>query len=394
MNKISFVIPMIHEFPSIYGTINNIQTEMNDSVYDYEIIVAENGTVDPNTPNFQRLYRAIIRKGLVKYIFEPRQCGPIARNAGAKIASGEFVIFMDAHTTLGKDSIEPLVDYLLDHPECGSISGLTAWSHYDLARLGSYYELFHTKEKMEAFKGGPTLVSHMHGHYMPLGRVKDKSILQKKTPFRAVMGSQAYTMYRLEEFLDIGGYFEGCRFYPHPEGYMPLKFWMTGKEVVIHPGSYHIHGMYPRSYRQTNQTKIIELINGVLSMEVDDATKVLRVKESLMYSQPDEGVSKIKEYGGWSWSEHGTCNIMKIAYILGGEKWLGLCYGTLVKKHGIRRLPQLRDLAVQVVEESDEKNRLLNQQEMTLDEVLTWARKEHIPGMEHWYDPIGPDPLL
>ena len=175
---------------------------------------------------------------------------------------------------------------------------------------------------------------------------------------------------------------------------MPLKFWMTGKEVVIHPRSYHIHGMYPRSYRQSNQIKIIELIDGVMRMEIDDATKLIRIRESLMYNEPDEGITKIQEYGGWSWSEHGTCNVMKIAYILGGEKWLGLVYGVLVKKHGIRRLPELRDLAVQVVDDSGDRDRLLDQQEVTLDEVLTRARKEKIPGMEHWYDPIGPDPLL
>lgn len=392
--KISIVIPMIHEYPQVYGTVNHIQTEMQDSPYNWEVILAENGTIDPNTERMKGLYRINFRQGVMKYVFEPRQCGPIARNSGTRIADGEYVVFMDAHTSLGKGSLGILADYLHDHKDVGSVAGLTSWSHYDLPRMGAYYELFHPEEKQQNLQGGPTLPTHMHGHYMPLGRVRDKAIIAKLKPFLAVMGSQAYTMYRRKEFLELGGYFEGCRFYPHPEGYMPLKVWMTGQKVAIHPGSYHIHGMYPRSYKMSNQQKMLDSINGILTNDVLDLhEKIEEIKLAMMYDQPDEGEEKIKEYGGWSWSEHGVGNVFKIAYILGGDKWLDLCYGVMIRKHGVRRLPQMKKLAVEVVEESGEKDRLERMSEMTLDEVLTIARKQRIPGMENWFSKIGPDPL-
>jgi len=229
----------------------------------------------------------------------------------------------------------------------------------------------------------------MHGHYMPLGRLPN---WKKMQPFITVMGSQAYTMYRLDEFLEIGAYFEGCRFYPHPEGYMPLKYWMTGRPAAIHPESWHIHGMFPRTYKMSNKQKIIEGVAGIVRTELEDSEKIQMIREQLAYDEPDHGDAKIKEYGGWSWSEHGVMNVMKIAYILGGEKWLDICYSTMLKKHGRRRIPKLKEIAVEVVEESGERDRLLGMAECTLDEVLTNARRDGLPGMNHWYDPIGPDP--
>jgi len=297
-----------------------------------------------------------MRTKKLKYCFELRQCGPVARNTAAKNATGDILFFMDAHTTLGKDSVEPLADYLIDHPECGCISGLTAWSHYTSWQLGTYYQLFHPEEKMKTGKGGPSLPTHMHGHYMALGRIpKDK----RSKPFEIVMGSQAYTMYRKDEFLKRGGYCDDARFYPHPEGLLPFLVGMTGQSVMVHPKSWHIHGMFPRKYSLN----------------------------------PAETKRKIDEYGGYSWHEHGIRNVLMVAYIVGGLKWLKICYNAIMYKSYPRRLPELRASAIETVDESERREMLLKQQEMTLDELLTRARKEHIPGMETWFKPIGKDPL-
>jgi len=376
MTKVSIVIPFIHEYPNLYGTVNALQAYAQASELDFEIIVAENGTMDPNTPKAftgdRALYRAIMGgdDSLLKYVFEIRQCGPIARNTGARIASGDYVMFMDAHTTPGlnaeaPNSIEALVEVLEDNPDVGGVSGLTAWSHYDYMRLGSFYELFHTPEKRASGKGGPSLRTHMHGHYMAIGHIprshpQRREITVEMQPFDVVMGSQAYTMYRLDEFLKIGGYFEGARFYPHPEGYMPLKMWMTGKRMVVHPKSWHIHGMYPRTYA----------------------------------ASPVERDAKIKEYGGYSWQQHFQRNVMMIALILGGEKWMKICHDAHWRPNLDWLEEDLVQSAVSTVEsQAGELEWFYSHREMTLDEVLTMARRERILGMEKWYDGIGSDPL-
>ena len=392
VKKISVVIPFIHEYPSLYATVNNVQTELVDSAYDWEIVVAENGTVDRNTPHMKKLYRYILRRGRLKYVFSPHQCGPVARNTGARLADGDFLIFMDAHTTLGKDSIAPLADYLTDHEECGSVAGLTAWSHYQFQRLGAFYGLFHPRKKQEEGRGGPSLPTHMHGHYKAMGHLRDKTLLSNPRPFEIVAGSQAYTMYRRDEFFDWDGYFDECRFYPHPEGHCHLKVRMMGKTVVTHPWSYHIHGMYPRSYKFSNATKILDGIAGVLRSELEDSEKLRAIKQEMTYDDPDEGQRKMAEYGGWSWHEHGIRNVFMVAYILGDEKWLDICQKYISRKHG-RKFEELRRSAVETVDATGQRERLRNRQQMSLDEVLTKARKDRIPGMENWFAFIGKDPL-
>jgi glycosyltransferase involved in cell wall biosynthesis len=359
---ISFVIPMIHEYPAVAHTVFSIQAEMQDSPYQWEIIVVENGTVDENTERWFTGNRAVFRDEMgkkIKYLFDGIQSGPHARNTGARIAKGKYVMFMDAHTGLGKNSIAPLVECLDDNPNAGLVSGLTSWSTYWYDRLGSYYELFLQPSQQEIHKGGPTLDTHMHGHYMAMGHLANKypKEYQEKKPMKVVMGSQAYTMYRTQDFLDIGGYCDACRFYPHPEGYMPLKMWMSGKEVYIHPGSYHFHSLFPRKYTLNN----------------------------------DETNTKIQEFGGYNWQEHGHMNIYKIAYILGEEKWTKIC-NTSLKECGSRH-DEDKLMGVAIEEAKPIRKELEGRFIYSLDDILTMARKEKIPGMEHWFKPIGKDPL-
>jgi hypothetical protein len=286
-------------------------------------------------------------------------CGPHARNTGARAIPSDYTIFMDAHTGLGKNSIIPLVECLDDNPNAGLVSGLTSWSTYWYDRLGSYYELFLQPSQQETHKGGPTLDTHMHGHYMAMGHLANKypKEYQEKKPMKVVMGSQAYTMYRTQDFLDIGGYCDACRFYPHPEGYMPMKMWMSGKEVYIHPGSYHFHSLFPRKYSLNNE----------------------------------EANTKIQEFGGYNWQEHGHMNIYKIAYILGEEKWTKIC-NTSLKECGSRH-DEDKLMGVAIEEAKPIREQLSDKFIYSLDSILTMARKEKIPGMEHWFKPIGNDPL-
>jgi hypothetical protein len=364
--KISFVIPYIHEYPAICHTVFSIQAEMQDSPYNWDIIAVENGTVDENTNRWfteggprPPVFRDELGRR-IKYLFDPIQCGPHARNTGARASDADYVMFMDAHTGLGKNSVSPLVEFLKDTPNAGLVSGLTSWSTYWYDRLGSYYELFLLPKQQATHNGGRTLDVAMHGHYMSAGHLSDRypEQYQKKLPIRVVMGSQAYTMYRKKDFLDIGGYCDAARFYPHPEGYMPLKLQMAGKEAYVHLGSYHFHSMFPRKY------KVSEV----------------------------EANTKIQEHGGYSWQEHGRMNIYKIAYILGEEKWAKICRKSIAEESGEHPgEDKLLELAIEQAKPIREE--LAPKFKYTLEEVLTSARKEKLPGMENWFDPIGPDPL-
>jgi len=168
---------------------------------------------------------------------------------------------------------------------------------------------------------------------------------------------------------------------------------MLGYTVVVHPDSWHIHGMYPRTYKQTHQAKVLTIIANALKAEASDAAKLEQIEFAMSYNRPDEGMMKIKEYGNWSWSEHGARNVFMVAYILGDMKWLDICYEALMKKHGRRRLPQLKESAIQTVDKTGTREWLRDAEKYSLDEVLMTARKEKILGMEHWFSKIGKDPL-
>jgi hypothetical protein len=76
--KISFVIPFIHEYPALAHTIFSIQAEMQDSPYNWEIFAVENGTVDANTERWftgpKAVFRTAVGDGRIKYLFDPIQC--------------------------------------------------------------------------------------------------------------------------------------------------------------------------------------------------------------------------------------------------------------------------------------------------------------------------------
>jgi len=369
--KISICIPFIREYPAVYLTINNFQVELVDSKYDWEIIVAENGTQDVNTPKGftgnRALYRVPMKMGMIKYVFEPSQGGPLARNAAAKLATGDYLLFCDAHTSPGKNTIDLMVDYLEETPECGCLMGMTMKSHYHKDHGGAFYELFH-QEKEQLREGGPTLATHMHGTYRALRSIP---IDIRYKPFPVVVSTQAYVMYRREEFWDLGGYLEGGHFYPFPEGYLPLKVWMSGKECHTHPDSWHIHGEPCRSYFGTGP----------------------------------ERRKKIREYGGYGEVEHGWMNVMKTAYILGEEKWIDICRDALQFKHNVPdyKMQELYDVSLESA--TPEREALKGKFKYTLDEILIKARKEGISGMKDnynrkgmlthsgWDTRVGEDPL-
>ena len=126
---ISFIIPMINEYPAILHTVNSIQIEMAEKNYEYEIIVVENGKIHEYTDNFLKGYRIPIQRELIRYAFEEVQCGPAARQKGAEMAYGDKIMFMDAHTNLGRNTIAPMIK-AFDLLDAGIIHGSVVKTHW------------------------------------------------------------------------------------------------------------------------------------------------------------------------------------------------------------------------------------------------------------------------
>ncbi len=93
-----------------------IESVLNQSWPAIELIVIDDGSTD-NTADIIAHYPQ------VKYTYQPNKGLPAARNAGALISKGKYVVFLDADDMLYPDAIATNTQYFKQHPDCGFISG-------------------------------------------------------------------------------------------------------------------------------------------------------------------------------------------------------------------------------------------------------------------------------
>ncbi len=339
---VSFVIPMIQDYPQIIMTVNALQAEMEYSNFTYEIIVVENGIIDSYTDNFKKAYRVPMSRNEIRYFFEPVQCGPAARMKGAEEARGKIIHFMDSHTIPARNSVNIML-YEMEDLDAGVLHGATVKTHVVPPHVrGLHYKLF----------GNPKQNLHrsFHGTY---------NKARQNTPYECMGGNLAYTMFKREELLELRGYHPKCRYYPHPEGYLPLKYLMFGRSVWAVPTAFHFHSVYRNPGSHGRPRWVIDIQDDKYTLQ-----------------------------GG----DFHICNSMICAYTLGGEKWLDILYDSWSKE--VRSSYVLNGIKEYAKEQAEEEHEwVMNNMEKSLDEVLTEGRKKKIKGMEDWFTGIGEDPL-
>ena len=95
--KFSFIIPTKNEGMYIGQCLESIKKQKNKN---YEIIVADSYSSD-DTVKIAAKYGA-------KVVFERRKGPAVARNTGAKRASGDILVFADADVRFGRDFIDDI----------------------------------------------------------------------------------------------------------------------------------------------------------------------------------------------------------------------------------------------------------------------------------------------
>lgn len=335
MTDISVIIPFVHEYPALIHTLFSIQDEFESNPHDYtyEIIVVENREVDPYTERFKKYMGYLIKIGRLKYLFEPTPCGPIARTTGARNAKGKYLIFTDAHVHFGKNTVHELVDPMEGISGVGIVHGCTVKSHWDQRNAGCHYKLYGG--------GGPSLDSHFHGTYQRC-RNADK-------PYPVAGATLAYVLVNREEFMSIGAYNENCRYYPHPEGYIPLKYWMFDMECLINPFAYHYHSNFPRNHGLPPE----------MELEIVPENRMHRL----------------------TWNDHTIRNAMICAYSLGGQQWIDRIHAEWTRR-GAR--PNILNSIYDSAKEAGQEDRdwISDNAVYTLNEVLFKLRERKVAGTE------------
>jgi len=131
MVDFSVIIPAYNEetlLPVVLENLNNIIRDLSRE-YEGEIIVVDNNSND-ETARISDEFGANV-------IFEPDNCIAKARNRGAAVANGRFLIFVDADTMPTQKVVRKSLDLLAS----GNVSGGGARVVFDIERMPFFAHL-------------------------------------------------------------------------------------------------------------------------------------------------------------------------------------------------------------------------------------------------------------
>lgn len=111
LSKVSVIIPTYNEERSIKDCLASLSTQTYD---DLEIIIVDDGSTDKSVEFLKESGHIFLKQD---------HLGPgAARNLGAKKASGEILVFVDADMTFDKDFIRSLIDPIASEKTKGTFS--------------------------------------------------------------------------------------------------------------------------------------------------------------------------------------------------------------------------------------------------------------------------------
>jgi len=119
MNKpyFSIIIPTFNSAETLTKLLKSI---LLSTFKNFEIIVIDDSSNDKTTE--------IIRKYPVRYEKLKKRSGPsVARNAGAKLAKGDILFFLDADALIFKNTISEMVRGFKNNPKVHACAGRVSW---------------------------------------------------------------------------------------------------------------------------------------------------------------------------------------------------------------------------------------------------------------------------
>lgn len=123
MVKISIIIPVYNQEKFIGETITCL---LNQTFRDWECIIVNDGSTDFSEGVMEKF---IIEDSRFKYTFQKNKGLPAARNAGIKLAKGEYIAFLDADDLLNELALQLATKYLDENKDIAIVSG--AWDNID-----------------------------------------------------------------------------------------------------------------------------------------------------------------------------------------------------------------------------------------------------------------------
>ncbi|MBF0499342.1 MAG: glycosyltransferase [Candidatus Riflebacteria bacterium] len=113
----SIIVPAYNEEAFLASTLKSIINAMQEITFSGELIVVDNNSTDATA--------AIAQAHGAHVVFEPVNQISRARNAGGRVARGDFLVFIDADTTVTSDVLQAALNTLATDKVCGGGAPIT-----------------------------------------------------------------------------------------------------------------------------------------------------------------------------------------------------------------------------------------------------------------------------
>lgn len=205
--SISIIFPAKNEGDNVKNTLDSLFSVMTN--YPFEAIVINDGSTD-SCCDFLSSYD---KKEKVKLIHTDGIGAANARNLGAKKATGEYLIFCDAHLQFEDWWIDHLIEPLLTGKSDATTPGIASI------------------ENPEIIGYGQTLNPHLRIKWNP----KQGTLFET-----AVLPGGCFAISK-QVFEDIGGFETGFRTWGHEDVELSIKLWLFGYRCHVQPGVKILH---------------------------------------------------------------------------------------------------------------------------------------------------------
>ena len=100
---ISIIIPTYNRSKSLPLSVKSVQDQTRGN---WELIIIDDGSED----NTQEVLKDILKDDRIKYYYQENQGVSVARNSGAKLATGDYLIFLDSDDVFFPDLIKNIYE--------------------------------------------------------------------------------------------------------------------------------------------------------------------------------------------------------------------------------------------------------------------------------------------